>query len=77
MQVKIKLSGNLASILTSFPKDMVMELKEPVTIGRLLFEMDMNPLIITTIIVNSQMKDREFMLTEDSEVLLIGPIAGG
>lgn len=77
MQAKIILSGNLANILTSLPTEMVMELKEPVTIRSLIFGMDINPLIITTIVVNSQMESLDFLLTEDSEVLLIGPISGG
>lgn len=77
VQVIIKISGNLANILTSFPKETVMEFKGPISLGGLLLEMAINPLIITTIVVNNRLEDREFILMQDSEVLLIGPMAGG
>jgi len=77
VQVTIKLSGNLACIHTSLPMEMVMEFTVPVTIGQLLIELAISPLIITTVVVNNQLKDQDFLLTEDSEVLLIGPMAGG
>lgn len=77
MQVIIRISGNLANILSSLPKEIVMEFDGPISLEGLLSEMAINPLIITTIVVNNRLEDRKFMLMQDSEVLLIGPMAGG
>ena len=78
MKVKINLSGSLRGIYADKGSEIVVSVNMPVTIRNLLVEAGINPLVVAAVLVDGDLKSKDFTIEEKvNEITLVGPIAGG
>jgi hypothetical protein len=77
MKVEIRLSGSLRALMQDRPAEQIIELVEPVSVQALMGRLNISPLLVMMVLVNGERREKNFMITEDAHVALIGPVAGG
>lgn len=78
MKIKVNLSGSLRGIYADKGGEIFVDINEPVTIRYLLVETGINPLVVAAVLVDGNMKGKDFIIGKEvHEITLIGPIAGG
>ena len=77
MRVEIRLSGSLSALVQDQPAEHVIELAEPISVKALIRRINISPLLVMMVLVNGERREKDFMITEDAQIALIGPVAGG
>ena len=77
MRVEIRLSGSLSALMQDQPVEQVVELDEPISVQALIRRINISPLLVMMVLVNGERREKDFMSTEDAQIALIGPVAGG
>ena len=77
MKAKVILTGSLQSILEDRPKEVMLEVDQPVSIRQLLIQMGINPRIVMKVFVDGIQREKGDQIDKEAEIILMGPVAGG
>ena len=78
MEVTIRLSGSMREIYPNLDEEILLEIGEPMSIGRLLLQIGINPLVAPLISVDEKVKNADYIIKEEGNVITVtGPLAGG
>lgn len=77
MRITVRLFGSIASILTDFPGNMALDIDEPMPVWQLLGLLNIDPLLVMMVTVNDHQESKDYIVRDDSELVLYGPISGG
>ena len=78
MRIVLTLHGDMPSMLPQLPREQIIDLREPLSIGTLIeSRFGLDPMIFASIVVNGTRRHPSYQLTEDAHVLLVLPLAGG
>lgn len=77
MKVKLTLSGSLRTIYKDKEAETIKEIAEPITVKELLYNLGINPIVVPSILINGECASKDFLITEDVEIVVFGPLAGG
>ncbi len=75
--VQVNLSGNLKAILPDQETTKKIELEQPTSIYNVLLKADINPAVVVKVLVEEEVKPKDYIIREDTIITLIGPLAGG
>ncbi|MFO7941878.1 MAG: hypothetical protein R6U92_04450 [Bacillota bacterium] len=78
MLIEAKVHGHVVSLMPDGKNQYRISLEEPVTIRQFLRDhIGVNPLIFAAVVVDGKTRHLDFVLEDDSELILISPAAGG
>ena len=77
MRITVKISNTLRHIVDGLPREQVVEKSAPLTVAQLATYLNIPTLLIVIAFVDGVKCPLDFKITEDAEISLIGPIAGG
>ncbi len=78
MRVKITVHGHVKSLLPSNESEFEFELSEPRDVSELIEEkLEINPMVFASIVIDGKSVERDHVVDEDCEILLVSPTAGG
>ena len=77
MEITIAVHGHAKEFIPGGRDKLVVEAAKPLTVRQLLNDVGIKPEIFAGVFVNGERRDLDFELTEDSEVILMSPTAGG
>ena len=77
MNFTIHISGTIRGIVDNLPAQTVAETTSPTTIRQLAAEIGVPPILVVLAFVNGRKQGLDEPLTEDAEIYLMGPVAGG
>lgn len=78
MQIKVILHGNLKAIYSDKPEEINLQIDDSTSVMNVLGELEISPLVVTTVLIDGDTKDKQALLKKENEKLeLIGPLAGG
>ena len=77
MLFTIHIAGTIRGIVDNLPRQTVVETTSPSTVGQLAAEIGIPSILIVLAFVNGRKKGLDEPLTEDAEIYLMGPVAGG
>lgn len=77
MKINIKLSGSLLLIYKDLDEQMTVHIDEPISIRCLLHKTGIHPSVAPMVLVDGEVRDKDFIIEEEVELMVIGPLAGG
>ncbi|WZL72697.1 hypothetical protein QBE52_16770 [Clostridiaceae bacterium 35-E11] len=77
MEIKIKLSGSLLLIYKNLEECITVHIDEPISIEYLLHKTGIHPFVAPMVLVDGDVKDKDFIIEKEVELTVIGPLAGG
>ena len=77
MRFTVRISNTLRCIIDGLPSKVSVERAEPLTVSQLAADLDIPPILVVNAIVNGTKRDLNHQLTDDAEIALMGPVAGG
>ena len=77
MRITIKISNTLRHIVDGLPSELVVEKSAPLTVGQLATHLKIPTVLVVIAFVDGIKCPLDYRLTEDAEIALIGPVAGG
>ncbi len=77
LRIKLILSGSLRQIYNDKQSEIVIELENPTTVRKLLCATGINPIVVTNVFVNGKCESKDYLLANEEEIVLLGPLAGG
>ena len=77
MRIAVRISNSLRQIVEGLPGELVVEKSGPLTVGQLAAELKIPRVLIVLALVDGVKCPLDFELTQNAEIDLIGPIAGG
>ena len=77
MRFTVRISNTLRYINNGLPSKVSVEREEPLTVSQLAADLDIPPILIVNAFVNGIKCDLNHQLTDDAEISLMGPVAGG
>ncbi|WP_035267551.1 MoaD/ThiS family protein [Desulfitibacter alkalitolerans] len=76
-RIRVIVSGSLRQIYKDIGTELVVDLEKPTTVRELLCIMGINPIAVASVFVNGKCKSKDYLITKNDEIVLIGPLAGG
>lgn len=77
IKVRVFLSGGLKEYYPTLAQEQMITLKEPLTLLELIERIEINPKIILGAEIHGKLEGKEYLIEEDTELLLLSPMAGG
>ena len=77
LRITVKISNTLRHIVDGLPSEIVVEKPAPLTVGQLATYLKIPTVLIVIAFVDGIKCPLNYRLTEDAEIALIGPVAGG
>ena len=78
MKVSIRLHGHVGALLDKDIDGIEVELDEPQTVSEVLKEqLGVNPMLFAAIVIDGKSRDRDYLIENDTEIMLVSPTAGG
>lgn len=77
LRIRVILSGSLRQIYKDIGPELVIDLEKPTTVRELLCKLGINPLVVASVFVNGQCRSKDYLISVDEEIVLLGPLAGG
>ena len=77
MRITVKISNTLRHIVDGLPSELIVEKSAPLTVGQLATHLKIPTVSVVIAFVDGIKCPLDYRLTEDAEIALIGPIAGG
>lgn len=77
MRVKVVLAGHLREFFPGLAEGKELVLEQPATVAEVLAEIGVAAELPSAVIVNRQRVDRNYVLADGDELLLLSPMAGG
>ncbi|MFW5896965.1 MAG: hypothetical protein ACOCVQ_02630 [Bacillota bacterium] len=78
MLIDAKVHGHVVSLMPERQDRYRVSLEEPATIREVLRDhIGVNPLIFAAVVVDGKTRHLDYVLEDDSELILISPAAGG
>lgn len=77
MIFKIHIAGTIRGIVDHLPPETVVETASPATVRELAAGIGVPPILVVLAFVNGRKHGLDEPLTEDADVYLMGPVAGG
>jgi len=76
--IKAKVHGHVVSLVPEKQDRFEVTLEEPVTVRAFIRDhIGVNPMVFGAVVVNGTTRRLDHVLDQDSELLLLSPIAGG
>lgn len=76
--VEIQVSGHVKELMPDKKDHYRVQLSGPRTVSEILRdEVGVNPLLFAIVVVNGERKPKDYLIQEDSKVVLVSPVAGG
>ena len=77
MKIILRLSGSIRLIYKELNEEIVLSVNEPVSIRSLLQMAGMSPMVVPLVYMDGSKKDKDYIVTKDSQINVLGPLAGG
>ncbi len=77
MNFTIHIAGSIRGIVDNLPRRARVETAAPTTVRKLATGIGVPPILVVLAFVNGRKHGLDEPLTEEAEIYLIGPVAGG
>ncbi len=77
MRISLHLSGGLRAVLAHLPETMTLHVDGLASLRDILVRAGINPLLVMVVIVDGERVDKDVVVDQDAEIVLVGPMAGG
>ena len=77
MRFTIHIAGTIRGIVDNLPRQTAVETASPPTIRQLAADIGVPPILVVLAFVNGRKRGLDEPLTQDAEIYLMGPVAGG
>ena len=77
IRLTLHLSGGLRAVQAELPERIELELPGPAPVREALARAGVNPLLVMMVTLNGQKLDKDGLVGEGGEMVVVGPAAGG
>lgn len=77
LRIKLILSGSLRQIYKDKQTEIPIKLENSTTVKNLICSIGINPIVVTNVFINGKVESKDYLITTDQEIVLLGPLAGG
>lgn len=77
IRVRVFIGGMLKELYPSCPEDQALEIEGPQSVWAIIEMLGINPKIIVSAQINGQLVSKDYRIKEDTEMILLSPLAGG
>ncbi len=77
MRLTLHLSGGLRAVQAELPEIIELELPGPAPVREVLARAGVNPLLVMMVILNGEKLDKDQLVEQGGEMVVVGPAAGG